>query len=290
MDKLALLLALGALGVAVWWGPLDQGRTHDSAVAPVDDASDLREEVATLRRELESLRGGQQTLGPSPVPGGTPALLGQGQQRPAASGVSAPRAQPASVAERLAAIEAWRTEEEERRSKPVTWATESGGPVVFGGNHKVIGSPDQATKALSLSAGQQAELKETLDELKAEMQRLQDIPNEEGETLRELNERFDAKLKEAQDGGTFDPSVVFEQLGATSKFMRGKIPGRSETYAEAETRLRKEAKSRIRNGLDSAQRETWDKSMTEPLFPSSGPLGATGSVVMSVGGMDEDDG
>ena len=59
--------------------------------------------------------------------------------------------------------------------------------------------------------------------------------------------------------------------------LRGKkVPGRTETYGEAEARVRTEAKQRLRDPLTPDQQKKFDESNVDPLIGAgSGPVAVT---------------
>ena len=293
MNQVAVVIALAALGVALWWGPLGGSGSPPREEAAIDGGTSLRAELAALREELAALRDRPSALGPSTqtAPRATGLAVQPDAPTPGADKAEGGVTWEKAISDRIAAVEAFMESERAKTSN----GRHIPAPVLFGGSHKMIANVDQAETHLDLSAGQKADMQDALKDLRDQMAELQDIPNEEGATLRELNKAFRDSLESAaknaaKEGRTALGLQVGDHLGKVSKFMSGTIPGRNETYAQASQRLRKEAKSRVRDTLDREQRATWDRSVTEPLFPSAAGMTSGSSVVMSVGGWDAEDG
>lgn len=293
MDRLALVLAVLALGAAAY--------VHvDSQATPVrtldpEGLEGLRAQVASLTEEVRALReaaaraplAGTPPAARDATPAG-PGLVGRGDPSTGTAVAVAER----TLAERIAALETWREETVEDFG-----ATREVGGLDFGPDGSIFRSrdarlvltdADAAQRRLDLSAGQRADLDRILDETKHEMDRLLDTPNEDGTTLRSLQEGMNLA---PGSPGVLDPSRILGQVGRLMAFKQGVVPGTDETYAAAEERLRSTAKRRIRDSLGEQQQRTWDRSHTDPLIPRAGTGGmvSVGFSSVNVFGTDDTD-
>ncbi len=266
MDKLAVILAVIAVGLG---GYATFGKTEGSGASYDTSVSDLAERIATLEAQNESYRemlgveGAMAADGPSPESGTATAGALKGR---------APVGMPKRVAEleakfdsydkRFADMEAKAASAPKRRSFDHA-------PAFMG--KKFLANLDQAEKALSLDANQRAQMDRIIDSTKTELDRLYEIPNDDGKTLKELMKPTKINL-----GGDAESTVVslMGNFGKIRKFKKSKVPGSNETYAEAEKRIRDAGKRDARGLLNQDQQKTWDGSHTDPLFGRGATAGA----------------
>lgn len=275
MDKLAVVLALAALGVGVF-AAFGQERQATTVTAGANDTA-IHERLDTLTAAIEELR---HQVGTPPLAGtaeatasGTPSLQGSGTavaegDTPAATGASRIEA----MAAELEATKARLDEVEKAADRPFSGAT-------FGPPSNFYMSADQAAKALKLDDRQTQDLEDIVASTQDQLEALMNTPNEDGELLNDIAPiAFDLEEGEAPN---IDVGKIMETMGKRAKFMRGKVPGTDETYREAAARIRKDGKSRARDILSPEQAKTWDKAHTDPMFGSAG-MGIGDGIVTSV--------
>ena len=274
MTKFAVIVSLVAVGLA-GYGFLQQLEASPEGGGS-DEIAQLRQEIADLKSELARVKAdrGPEMLAagnapaPKPTPG-TASLEVSGKARE-----SAPDgARPKTVEERLAALETM-ADKLEKGSSFIRTASGDDGPVIMGRGfrpRKHIGSLASAKNALDLDDGQVADMERIFEDAKDELERLKDTPNEDGETLRELekNMRFDLTPGEQPD-----MAKIMKAVSDVATFKQGKVPGTNETYREAEQRIHKRAMADARETLNDEQQKEWDGSMKHGLVP-----GATGAVM-----------
>jgi hypothetical protein len=282
MARIALVIAVLALGLG-GWALLDRECLR-CELARVDDAQQgLEARLVEAERALASLREGAPDANPLlEAPAVASGLEGAGGATgaPASQGprlAAAPRA-PAGVEERLAQLEKELAATREARAASKAAATGAGSAFVLSAP-TFLGSLDQAEKQLKLDAAQKAGLERVIDEVERELDALSTRRNDEGKTLKELQDAFRPEAGIGEDG----VARFHEQMAALARFRNSKVPGTNETYAEAERRIRQEGKSRARGYLSPEQAKTWDRSHVDPLF--RGGSNANNAVVWTaVGG------
>jgi hypothetical protein len=250
MQKLTLVLALAALALAGW---------------QYLEADGLRAEVERQRLELGSLtadlRGG--VASEEAAREDAPTLL----REPAATGPAGPvldarAATPRALAK---AVEDLRTELDRQReqvanlkdrveSAPAHGTTRTWKPST------VIHDAESATKVLDLDSGQKAELQRIVEDVGRQLSDVRGIPNDEGQTWKDVS----THVVNGGDGGAIAFSVP--DFGAMQRWRKSRIPGSSETYGEAEARIKKDGKDRFQQILRPDQRKTFDDAQSGPLF------------------------
>ena len=136
-----------------------------------------------------------------------------------------------------------------------------------------------AAKQLELEKRQKEDMQDVLERAQQELKDLYAIENDEGVTWNEVRK---PKMVEGS-GFTF----AMPDMKKISAFKKGRIPGSSETFGEAESRIRKDAFGRMRNVLTPAQQKTWDKAHKDALLRGGGGSGMVSSI--SFVGMESDD-
>jgi len=137
------------------------------------------------------------------------------------------------------------------------------------GGGKLYGSTEDASEDLSLTDQQKGDFERILADARREMEELQKIPNDEGKTYEQVKNDLVAGL--ANGSMKFDVSKLMAFRGST-------IPGRGETYGQAENRIKAAAKSRMRDTLTRDQQSKFDKAQIDPML--GGGFGTT--IVTSV--------
>jgi hypothetical protein len=127
----------------------------------------------------------------------------------------------------------------------------------FFGTKKFYGSMDDAQADLELSPSQRADLDRIVADAKRDMEDLHRLPDEDGKTWEQTNQEA---MKGIMDGsGKLDFSKLMAFRGKT-------IPGRSETYGQAEARIKTNARKQMRDGLTPDQQTKFDQAMVDPLL------------------------
>jgi len=268
--KLALVLAFLAAAAAGW---LVAGRqcqeTELAQLRAAHEAADAR--LMTVERalvRLQAARGPEESLSAplttsaphtpgASVPTGGPGLV------PSLHARTAFEQRIEKLEQGLAAAQA-----ESPASKAEEGAARA--PFVFN-SRGFLGSIEQAEKELKLDAAQKAGIERVIDDVERELEALASRPNEEGKTLKELQESFHPEVGMGEEG----MAKFHEHMAARTRLRQSKVPGTNETYAEAERRLRKDGKARARSFLNQDQAKSWDRSHTDMLFGGGGMAGAS---------------
>jgi hypothetical protein len=138
------------------------------------------------------------------------------------------------------------------------------------------GNVDAAAKALDLTAGQKAEFDRIVAETKREHETLRKIPDETGKTWEDVGrETF-----HIGEGGVFHLD-----LSKAQAFREKVIPGRNESFGQADRRIAEGAKRRLRDTLGADQQKTFDGANTDALTGGGGG-GGFGNVMFSVSEVD----
>lgn len=262
MQQLALVIAVAALAVAGWTyleRPATPGIEVDAAgTAALEARLDaLADEIRALREQPGPLVGR-----PAPTAARGPGLVAP---EPGAGSTGDARVVRGTLEDRLAELESWREDREEADREAASV------PHFSGMRRKMITDADSAQKALDLSSSQRADLERLIEDTQVEIDRLLDTPDEEGVTLRSLQKDTGVSIS---GGGSIDMSKILANAGKVQAFKNKTIPGRNETFAQAENRIRSGAKQRFRDSLTDEQRGTYDSSFSDPLIPRAGSGGA----------------
>ncbi|MBL9086529.1 MAG: Spy/CpxP family protein refolding chaperone [Planctomycetia bacterium] len=273
MQQVALALSVLAVALAGWValrtsaGPADR---LDRVEAELDELRVLETRVANAERRLAEAAASRPGPVEPPPPRGDDGTLAASPRAAAASGAAGADGAAAPVESRLAELTK-RLAAVEEKTKDV----EPGSPVALarGGLARALGprgfvtTLDDAQKQLDLSATQRADWDRTLAETKRELDDLRSIPDDEGKTWKQHNE--DLVRGMADGSGRFD-------LGKLMALRGKKVPGRNETYGEAEARIRTQAKQRLRDPLTPEQQKKFDESNVDPLIGAgNGPVAFT---------------
>lgn len=132
----------------------------------------------------------------------------------------------------------------------------------FAGNApKFYGSVDDAAKDLDLSPRQKDDFERAVADAKRDMEELKKIPDSDGETWADAEKGM---FKAGADG-----AMKFD-LGKVLGFPSRKIPGRTETFGEAQAKISDNAKRRLRETLTPDQQKKFDKAHVQPLIGGGG--------------------
>jgi len=271
MDKLGLLLALGALGLAGWIA-YGQGERDAQIRTLSEDTRDLQDTLSDLRAQLDAAkRGGR----------GTPSLLSEeggaqtgAPRSPQGAGLAvreASSAPAASTDERIATLEKTiaRLESEAKTSS-------HGTPGRLFSRDGMYFNLDSAARSMGLDERQKSDLQEALDRGRSELEDLYKIENDDGVTWKQVR-----KPKMAQLGGETGFSIGLPNFAKIAAFKKSRIPGSSETFGEAEQRIKEGAFANARRTLTPKQAKKWDAAHKDALLGGRGV--ATSIAFTSVG-------
>lgn len=265
MGKTALLVALVACGLA-GWALYEQRGAREDLAAVTEGQQSLDGRLLAIERGLADLRQ-------APAPGETlsapapdSAAPADGAQGPALAGAPKPAPRALSLEQRLAKLEqdlAGRAKGAAAGARIEVPGADDDAPLTLSfGPRNWLGSLDQATKALNLDASQRSGLERVIEDVQREWAALREQPNEEGQTLKQLQESFNPTSSFGEEG----MAGLHEHMAKVARFHASKVPGTNETYEQAARRIRKDGKARARSYLNADQAKTWDKSHTEALF------------------------
>jgi len=269
VQKFALLLSFVAVGLAGWaatrasTAPADR---LDRMEADLDELRVLETRLANVERRVTDAaapRPGPVDAAPPrpPVVDGTLAASPRADAGPDAPPSSPVETRIAELTKRLAEVE-----EKTKAIDPNSAISMSRAAMARAlGPRTFVTSLDDAQKQLDLSASQRADWERTLADGKRELDDLRAIPDDQGKTWKQHNEDVIRGL--ADGSGRIDFSKLMTMRGT-------KVPGRNETYGEAEARLRTETKRRLRDPLTPDQQKKFDETHIDPLIG-----GGTGSPV-----------
>lgn len=268
MQQLAFALSVVALGVAGWVAfraPSGAEDRLDRVEAELDALRVLETRLSNAERRLADATAAR----PGPVdapprPAAAEGTLAASPRAEAAVGAASAGGAAAPVETRLAELTK-RLAAVEEKTKDV----EPGGALALPrgavarafGPRAFLGSLDDAQKQLDLSASQRADWDRTIADAKRELEDLRSIPDDEGKTWKQRNEEATRGL--ADGSGRLDLSKLLALRGA-------KVPGRTETYGEAEARIGAQAKKRMRDPLTPDQQKKFDESNVDPLIGAGG--------------------
>ena len=245
MTKLGVILALAALAVG-GFGLLQLCEKDDQIEGLQAANQDLKDRLTTLETHVTAalgtpatpaLRAAEGTVTPlGHASDGTPVGL-QGRPATASDRIAALERRLAAQDEALAKLKA-------DGAKPRSRGAQRFNPGNF------YGSLDMAAKAMELKDGQKTEMKDLMERATSELDDLYAIENDEGVTWKEIR-----KPKMVEGNGF---SIAMPDMAKIAKFKKSRIPGSSETFGEAEQRIRKDAFGRMRHVLTPAQAKKWD--------------------------------
>lgn len=276
MSKSAMALSLVALGAA-GWSVFAQQQQADDLAARRNAESELAARLTRLERaQAEGRRDapGATFEGTAPV-AGTEAASGEAAP-PGAPQLTPAARPPGDVSARLAHLERQVAEVRAADVERSKQRSEGSGPTFsFGPPRGFWPTVDAAAKELDLDAAQRAGIERAVEDARRDLSELHTRANDEGLSLKQINETLAAATREGKDMET----AFADHMGRMARWRRSKVPGSSETYAEAEARIRKQGKERARSYLNADQAKTWDKSHPDPMFGGDG-AGMTSMVVV----------
>lgn len=259
MQKLVGVIALGALALA-GWQTLEASRLREALDTQRGDLEGLRTSLAELSRAERAEPGALEIAEPRPAP--EPVADASAPDAPV---LVARSATPAELAQAVRDVEARLAAQEERADR-MEESISSGQRPFLPSSRRFVHDVDDAVRTLSLDDGQKGELERIIEDLKYENERLLDIPNAEGKRFADLKP---AHLQ-VGSGETPDITQIMTNNNERWRFLGGKVPGTDETYAQAQARIRKDAKNRFRRTLTPEQLKTCDNSHVDPLFHTGG--------------------
>ena len=173
---------------------------------------------------------------------------------------------PASTADVIAALEkrlATLEESDKGRPHAIEFGSGDGGsmpPLAFT-TPKMYGSVADAAKDLDLSPRQKDDFERAVADAKRDLDDLKKIPDSDGKTWSDIEK--DAMPKPGEGLGTID-------IGALMGFPSRKIPGRTETFGQAQRRIQAAAKQRMSDTLTPDQQKKFSKAHVDPMLGGSG--------------------
>ena len=265
MDRLATFLSVVAVGLGGY--AVVSARGGDAArLERLEADLDALRVLETRIGNLEAKTG----TSTAPRPVGSTSALAADVGLAAAPKPSDERLTPPTVEElvrRVAAVEAQQKQAETRveerlKATEAAVAARPARALSFGGpDRRIYGSLDDASADLDLSASQKAEWERAIADAKRDLEELRRLPDEEGKTWDQVNQEM---MKGLADG-------TFRIDGSKAMAFRNKtIPGRSETYGQADQRIRTEARRRLKDPLSTEQQAKFDKALVDPLLGGSG--------------------
>jgi hypothetical protein len=258
MDKLGIILGLAALAVAGL--AFAQVGEKDARIAELTQGnSDLKDQLTTLEVKLDAALGLEDPA--------TPMSAAAATDDAATSGVGLATRAPTSPLARLAELEKTVKRQHELLAKLESsdkGADEAAGMVRSFMPKNFFHNTDAAAKALALDERQKSEMEDVLERAKSELKDLYAIENDEGVTWDQVRKPKMANL--GGDGGSI--SIAMPDFGKINKFKKSRIPGSSETFGEAEKRIKDRAFGDVRRNLPADKAKTWDKAHKDGLLRS----------------------
>jgi hypothetical protein len=258
MSRVALLLSFVAVALSAW--AAFRPAPAAAPAAPAETGASA-EALAALEARLARMENAPHPIpAPAPAPAGGATLAGAPTNPGATGGGASPATteggRPApDVESRLAALEKKTVNLGENGEfaagmRARQWLSTAGS--------SFFRTMDDAQRELELTPNQRADFDRITADSKRELEELRKTPDESGKTWSDVQrEMF---LGDGTSGGIrIDASKMMT-------FRNQTIPGRSETYAAADERIRTDAKRRLRDTLTPAQQEKYDKSNVDPLI------------------------
>ena len=257
MQKLTLLLVVAALAVAGWQAWEAQGLRQDLESQDFETTA-LRADVDRLVKEVMSIQGLEapaplHTAAAAEGPGGPtdddPTLAARG---------ASPEVLARHVRKLQSELQGMKADtarlEEQVENNPLARAWK---------RPKFIGDMKMAKEMLDLNARQEADIARIVDDTKRELEDVWVIPNEDGKTWKEISTM---KVESGSQG----VAALMSSFAEQQKFKSGLIPGRNETYTQAEARISARGKEDVKRVLTPEQTKTFDGAHTDSLFGASG--------------------
>lgn len=274
MARLALGLALVAVALSAWAAIRSPGGSDGVAV---DGGTALDARLAAIEARLNEALAAR----PTPLPGReAPRAAADLAASPA---VGRPGLDPETLATRLAEVDkrlaSVEGRIEEKGAAPSGdaptrfFAGSRGGPALA--PQGIVTSLDDAEARFSLSASQRADWERALEDARRELDTIHGLPDQDGKTWKQHQEEAMKSL----ESGRFD-------LGRLLSLRARNVPGRDETYGEAEQRVRAQTKKRLRDALTQDQQKKYDESFVDPLIGGGPGFGAAVSFTTINAGPD----
>jgi hypothetical protein len=258
----AAVLALGLSGYAVW--RTSSPAPGASPAAPPASDESLAARLEALERRVAAIADAPPLAAPSPA--GAPTLGASPAAGTGSAAVPSPAAGTGSdertAAARLEDVEKRIAAVEEARRKEAAESPFGRARTVFGGRvGGFLTTTEDAQKELELTDGQKAEWDRIVADARREQEALRRIPDDEGKTWDQHQREMLTDLVSSAGGGG-----AKLDLGRMSAFRNKQVPGRSETFGQADQRIRDDAKRRMRDTLSTAQADKFDKTNVDPML------------------------
>ncbi len=281
MDKLGLLLAVAALGVA--------GYVAMDASDRASDVADLEQGVTDLQNSMGGIEAKLDALlknsGPRPTAmtassgGGMTPLDESSETSTGLATRDAPAARTAD--ERLAALEKTIAEQKETIAK-LEDENEKGGRIsrvvsnALG--NRFYHSVDAAAKSLKLTDAQKQSFDDIAERARRELKDLRELPNDNGDTWNSVG-----KITLSRDSGEDSVISLMGNMKKIRDFKKTTIPGTNETYGDAEKRIKNRAFADMREELNGEQAENFDKAHKDAMLGSRSGMAFSFSEAVVVG-------
>jgi hypothetical protein len=255
------VLAVGVAGYAAW-----QVQTQDERLGRLEQGvRDVQGGVTSLEARLDATLGGRFAQPDAMV------ATRRAEGAPDESGVDgglATRA-PATPQERLAALEATVATQRDtiaELKKEADAERSARSTAQRGMNERFYFDLDSAAKSLGLSERQKADMGDLIEAGKRDLADLYAIPSDDGVTWADLRKPIRASV--GGDGGGLTFSMPdFQKI---EKLKRSRIPGSSETFGQAEERIKERSFGEMRNLLTPEQTKKWDQAHKDNLLGAGG--------------------
>ena len=278
MSKLGLLVAAAALALAGWVA-YGQCERDQQLLTLSQDNQDLQDALGSMEQKLDTaLRGS--AARPSLLAAAGDLRPEQGDGSTGVAGLAtrdAPEGRAATTDERIASLEKTIARLESEKKDDALPS-----PARMFGRDSMYFNLDRAAKSMDLDERQKSDLKDAMERGKRELADLYGIENDNGETWKEIR-----KPKMAKVGGESGLSIAMPDFGKIQKFKKSRIPGSSETFGEAEKRIKEDAFANARRTLTPKQAKKWDKAHKDPLLGSSGSSAAISFTSIEIGSDDK---
>ncbi len=270
MDKITLIAALAALAVGAF--SISQKDGGEAKIADLTEAnSDLKDHVTALEVKIDKLLSMDGT--PSTLSADAPASGGEGSD---AGSVGLATRKPTTPLERLAELERTVKRQNEMLAKMDAEEKATGDAAssirrFMPGNFYF--NADAAARDLELSERQKTDMEDTLDRAKRELKDLYATENDDGETWAEVG-----KPKMTKMGNDSGISFAMPNFQKINKFKQSRIPGSSETFGQAEKRIKDNAYANVRRTLPADKAKKWDKANKDALLRDRGSSVSVSSI------------
>lgn len=257
MQKLTFVLVLAALGVAGWQA-LEASSLRDDLEEQNIETVALRADLDRVSRDLATLQDQRSAPPLRQLDATTAEASAPDQDVPEGATLAPAGASPEVLARQLRDLR-----DEVAGVKENTARLEEkveSNPVVHFKRPKFISNVEQAKKELDLDARQESDIQRIVEDTKRDLADIWSIPNADGKSWKDISQ---TKLTGGDGNGI---SIVMPNFAEQQKFRSSTIPGRNETYGEADQRIRQRGVADVRSVLRPDQQKTFDDAQTQSLF------------------------